>query len=94
MTPLAGIPARGGNGFVAIPTAPLLCLTLAPCVIYGQEVLYAARKIQDSGGMMEVAAAPIFSGIAQGLSEWRQTHSGLRRHSSEGWNPRLQGCRR
>ena len=32
------------------------------------------------------------SGIAKRLSGWRQTHSDLRRHSSEGWNPG-RGCR-
>ena len=31
-------------------------------------------------------------GMAKGRSGWRQTHSGLRRHSSEGWNPG-KGCR-
>ena len=38
-------------------------------------------------GMTTGAAVRHLSGMAKGLSRWRQTHSRLRRHSSAGWNP-------
>ena len=38
-------------------------------------------------GMTVGAVVGIFSGMAKGLSGWRQTHSNPHRHSSAGWNP-------
>ena len=37
--------------------------------------------------MTEEAKIRNLSGMAEELSEWQQTHSDPRRHSSEGWNP-------
>ena len=49
-------------------------------------------EIPGFGGMTERAAAPIFSGMAKGLSGWRETYFDPRRHSGEGSPVSMQAC--
>ena len=48
---------------------------------------YYNHWIPAFAGMTGGLRLGFFSGMAKGLSGWRQTHFNLRRHSSVGWNP-------
>ena len=77
----------GRHGFIANPTAPSamsgIFLTLAPSVIYGQEVLYAARG-QDARSRPAAGRNPVIETLhsrASGNDNHRQATQSVTRET-------------